>query len=648
MTLRELTLSVAYGDATPPAPARGAGPVEWFADQAARRPEAPAVVQGEDVWTFRTLDLAAERMARALRELVVPGEIVGVRMERSAHLVAVVIGLARAGAVYLPLGAHAGRGRIEALTAEAGVRLVVTDADLAPPAGWEPARPARPLPDAVRVDRRPTGDGRDGDGADPARHPDARYAVTTSGSTGRPKIVLVGDEALGNVVRWYCARHELGQDSRVSLFVGTTFDPHLKELWSALSSGAALCVAPEDTAGSTAELFRWWRDAGVTSAILPTPLADLAFAGDWPRGLALRHVSVGGDRMRVRPQPDCTATVHNMYGPAEATVVTTAHRVSPDGEGPIPIGSPVAGAVVLVTDDAGRVLPRGLPGELRVGGTGLAIGYLDPLRTAERFVPAPDEAPGVSRVYRTGDKAVMRPDGTLEFLGRVDDQVKVSGVRVEPAEVESALEAQPAVRRAVVVPVPDSFGGTRLVAFVRTVPGAAEDAGAVLRAAHDLLPPQAAPGEVRFVADFPLNANGKTDRGRLAALASEPHPDPADASAGHDAATGTAAPARLAAALRGVPGDEPEPGRPSRGSGSGSGTERFLLDTCRKLLDRPGLTAADNFVAAGGTSLAAARLLAAIEQTLGVRVRAAEVLRQPDLSSLAALLDGRTRTPSAR
>ncbi|MDH6133742.1 amino acid adenylation domain-containing protein [Kitasatospora sp. MAA4] len=601
------TLSITHGPAPAPAPGEGAGPLDWFDSWLARQPDAPAVVDGPAVWSYRELDAAAERLAVALCELVEPGELVGVCLERSPLLVAAAVAVARIGAVYLPLGAQPGQERLRALTEDAGIGCLLTDGALAPPSGWS-VQPVDGL-DGAGVAVRPPGP--------ETRISDAFYAVTTSGSTGRPKIVLVPERALVNLVGWTCDRLDLGPGARVSLLIGTTFDPHLKELWSALCSGAALHVAPQEARGSTAELFQWWRESSITHCILPTPLAELAFARPWPEGLALTHLSVGGDRMRVRPPADCTATVHNMYGPAEATVVTTTHEVGPATDGPapaVPIGLPMSGVTVLVTDPDGRLLPRGEAGELRIGGAGLALGYLDPQRTAERFGPAPAEQGVVDRVYLTGDKVVMRADGLLEFLGRLDDQVKISGARIEPAEVEAALEAHPSVRHAVVVAVPGAGGGLRLAAFLWSAEGAAQDRAAVLQSARARLIEQAVPAVVRFVDEFPLNANGKVDRTLLAGQVSP-----------------TAA--------------EQQSAKECDGAGD---TELFLLATCRQLLDQNGLALDDNFATAGGTSLAAARLLAAIESTYRIRVKAAEVMRQPDLRTLAALIATRRSAASAQ
>ncbi|MER6687165.1 AMP-binding enzyme [Streptomyces olivaceoviridis] len=239
---------------------------------------------------------------------------------------------------------------------------------------------------------------------------------------------------------------------------------------------------------------------------------------------------------------------------------------------------------------------------------------MDPRRTTERFVPAPAGRPYAERVYRTGDKAVMRPDGLLEFLGPLDEQVKISGARAEPAEVEAALETHHSVRRAVVVPFQAAGGGFRLAAFLLLVEGARADENAVLATVRARVLKQAVPAVVRFVDTLPLNANGKVDRALLA---------------------------RQAAAKTSVT----EVAR-SRQLSQAEDTEAFLLAACRRLLDQPHLTPADNLTESGGTLLAVARLVALLKSTYPIRIRAAEVMCQPDLAALAALVATRRAEPA--
>ncbi|MGW6781823.1 non-ribosomal peptide synthetase [Streptomyces sp. NPDC054987] len=618
-TLPDAPPSVAHGPHAEPTAV-----LARFEDWTRLAPQAPAVIDSARTWTYQDLDTAAEQVAAALAGRVRPGDLVGVCLDRSTALVATAVALARIGAVYLPLGPRPGERRTQAVTEDLDVACLIGDPALLPEAHRGGQHLPLPLPtdgvnapaavvaaftDAVRGTRRaPEG---------------ALYAVLTSGSTGRPKAVAVGEASLSVALDWYRAETGLAPGDRQSLLIGVAFDPHLLELWAGLTSGAALVPAPDDTRWDSRVLTDWWRERALTHAVAATPTVEPLLDRPWPQGLELRHLVVGGDRMRRRPGTDVTATVHNAYGPAEATVVTTTHTMrntDPDAgeQAAPPIGTALPGVTLVVTDEDGGPVPRGQDGELRVGGHCLALGYLDPELTARRFTaPAQDpELPSVDRLYRTGDRVRMNADGSLDFLGRLDDQVKISGVRIEPAEVEAAFEQDPRVRTAVVTVQRDSSGHGRLVAHLRPADGAVPATGDLLDAVRAWLPEQAVPGSVRIVDGFPLDANGKVDRPALAAQAPAPAP----------AGTATA--------------DE----HADAGTDAATDTERLVLATVRDLLGRPGTGLGDNFTDAGGTSIIAARLLETVERETGVRLRAPELLRSTDLRAFAALLDQR-RTP---
>ncbi|WP_079148329.1 non-ribosomal peptide synthetase [Streptomyces agglomeratus] len=607
-------LSVVQGAATPGDGT--AGVLALFETWVRRTPAAPAVIDGDHTCTYRQLDAAADQVVTVLRDRVGAGDLVGVCLDRSAALVVTAVAIARIGAVYLPLGPRPGERRLGAVTEDLDVVCLIGDAAVLPPRHRAAEHIRLPLPgeganaaDAVVAAFAPPPPGA-------LRAPrEAFYAVLTSGSTGRPKAVVVAEPALGTVLDWYRAETGLAPGDRQSLLIGVAFDPHLLELWAGLTSGAALVPAPDDVRWDTGLLTSWWREAAISVAVAATPTVEPMLEQPWPQDLVLRHLVVGGDRMRRRPGADVTATVHNAYGPAEATVVTTTHAMraaDADAEGPgaPPIGVPLPGVTVVVTGADGRPVARGEEGELRIGGSALALGYLDPELTASRFTdPAPGVVlPGVGRLYRTGDRVRMRQDGPLEFLGRLDDQVKISGVRIEPAEVEAALERDPAVRGAVVTAPRTPDGRTRLVAYVRLVPGAAASGEALLTAVRAWLPEQAVPSAVRLVDSFPLDANGKVDRAELTQEATAP------------GAAGA-----------------PDAGAPA----SATPGERLVLAAVRDLLARPTTVLSDNFTEVGGTSIVAARLLTVIEREGGVRLRAPELLRQPDLRAVAALVDRR-------
>ncbi|MDH6577276.1 non-ribosomal peptide synthetase [Kitasatospora sp. MAP5-34] len=618
MTNPDAVLSITYGG-----PHQDAAVLDRHLDWVRRTPDAPALLDGEHSWSYAELDRLAAALADTLRDRVRPGELVGVCLDHSAALVTVALAVARLGAVYLPLGPRPGERRLQAVAENLRLACLIGDPALLPPTHRDAAQLPLALPTeganaAATVVAAFAPAAPDAVGAPAGSY----YAVLTSGSTGTPKAVAVGESSLGALLRWYQGLTGLGPGDRHSLMIGVAFDPHLQELWATLTSGAALSVAPDEVRWDPGALTGWWQRAGITVGVLPAPLAEPVLGLPWPSELTLRHLTVGGDRLRRRPAPDVTAQVHNAYGPAEATVTTTVHTMppgaAPDGPDAPPIGLPLPGVTVFVTDEDGRPVPRGTSGELRIGGRLLSLGYLDRELTARRFMAAPAGAEGVDRVYRTGDRVLMRPDGVLEFQGRLDDQVKVSGVRIEPAEVEAALERDPRVRRATVAARYGADGGVQLVAFVQRLADGEPSTGAeLLPQVREWLPVQAVPTRIRLVDAFPLDANGKVDRTALLAdLESSPTTD--------DGSTQSEARSE---------------------SPTASATERTVLRLCRELLGNPALGPQDNFIDAGGNSLATSRLLVALKQECGVELRAPQLLRQPDLRRLAELVE--SRRPSA-
>ncbi|MFI5557865.1 AMP-binding protein [Amycolatopsis japonica] len=558
-------------------------------------PRATAVEDAENAWSYADLDAEANRIAGALRNAVSPGTLVGVCVERSATLIALAVGLARLGAVYLPLGTRQGGQRLAELRDRLGGLPLIAAHD-GPADELLPFEPILGHPLVIAS-------GGDSPVVAPAG---AYYAVLTSGSAGTPKVVAVGADSLARVIRWYTTVNGCGPGDRHSFTVSVPFDAHLLEMWAVLASGATLVNTPDSVAWDPQALIEWWRDRRISIANLPTPIGEEVLAKPWPEMPALRHLFIGGDRLRRWQRPEVTTRVHNIYGPAEATIATTSIPLEADGAGAPPIGLPVDGAILCVTDESGEILPREAVGELRIGGAGLAIGYLDGDLTAARYVAPPKELSELDRVYRSGDRVRMRADGVLEYLGRLDDQFKVSGARIEPTEVETAFERDHRVARAVAA-VHDTAGGLRrLVVFVSLAPDAGDPSESdVLAAVRAWLPEHEVPAEVFYVETFPRTGNGKIDR------------------------------SALVAGLRvcDVPAE----------STTLSTTERTVQRLCRTVLDIPNIGVGDHFVGHGGTSMLAVRLLDAVEKTFGVRLRAPEILSQPDLRRLAALIDERTR-----
>jgi amino acid adenylation domain-containing protein len=439
----------------PPRPA-----YELFEERAARAPHLLAVEEAGRRITYGRLDAAADRLAARLIGLGAGREArVAILAGRSIEQVTAILAVAKSGAAYLPLDPANPDARLATMLEAAGAHLVLAPRALASRRGLAGRR-------VVDLDDAPAGDDppRAARAASPA---DLAYVIFTSGSTGDPSGVEVTHANLANLVAWHRAAFGLTEADRATLISGVGFDASVWELWPALASGASLLIPDDATRLHPPALRDWLVERGATVAFLPTPLAELLLALEWPRACALRTMLTGGDRLHAVDPARVPFRVVNNYGPTETTVVATSGEADTGGWLGMPtIGGPVANARAFVLDAGLRPVPIGVPGELCIGGAGVARGYAGrPDRTAERFLPDPySRAPGV-RLYRTGDRARQLADGRIEFLGRLDTQVKVRGHRVEPAEVESALAAHPGVE-AVAVVADEESGGTRLVAYV--------------------------------------------------------------------------------------------------------------------------------------------------------------------------------------
>ncbi|WP_329466728.1 non-ribosomal peptide synthetase [Streptomyces sp. NBC_01431] len=492
-------------------PATWTGLPALVARHAERTPHALAVADGDTTLTYAQLDSAARRLASYLREGGVrPGDAVALLMPRSARTVVAQLALWWAGAVCVPLDPAHPRPRTEAMLADSGATLTVGDSKLLEAAGTTGAALALPGDAQLTGAEISTA----GPGAD-----DTAFIMFTSGSTGRPKGVAVPHGAIAELVTDPAYVTVTARD-RVLLHSPATFDGSTFEVWSALANGAAVVVCTTERP-SFEDLAKEVERHGVTVAFFTTALFHQLAARRSRVFTLLRSVVVGGEAMAsqharavLRAFP--WVELVNGYGPTETTTFATAHRVTDaDCDGPVPIGRPVAGATAHILDASGAQVADGERGELWIGGTRLAHGYTgQPELTAERFV----DHPSLGRLYRTGDLVSARPDGTLDFHGRTDDQVKVRGFRIEPGEIEHVLREQPDVDDAAVTvrrPTPDD---ARLAAFVVAGPGPVPRSEALLARLTALLPAQLVPDELTLVDRLPLTTSGKVDRRALADL----------------------------------------------------------------------------------------------------------------------------------
>lgn len=483
-----------------------------FVARAREMPDAVAVSDGEVSLTYRQLLGVAGGIARELGgRAVAAGEPVGVLFDRGTDAVAARVAVALAGATAVPLDPDYPDPRLRLMLAETGVRLTLTCAALA---GRVPSGEAVAVDGVAPSDDVPErGD------------PEVAAVLFTSGSTGRPKGVRITHRAIARLVR---DRHvDFGPDDAVLCLAPAAFDASLLEVWGALARGARLEVAPAGPLGLR-DLADLVRERGITAAWLTAGLFHQMAEFEPDCFAGVRRLFTGGDVVSPHHTGALLARhpglgVVNGYGPTENTTFTCCHLLTaapPAGAARVPIGTPVANTRVFVVDRRGHPVPAGVPGELWAAGDGLAAGYLGlPELTGERFpVPSSGLLAG-TRCYRTGDLARFLPDGTLDFLGREDGQVKINGHRVEPGEIERAVLAVPGVRDVCVVPETDPMGGRRLAAHL--VGDGGNLARTVRAALRGVLPGYLLPARYAVADSLPLTANGKIDRVRLSAGESE-------------------------------------------------------------------------------------------------------------------------------
>jgi amino acid adenylation domain-containing protein len=596
------------GNATARAFPREACVHELFEEHAAAGPERLALVAGEGGLTYGELNARANRLARRLRAHGVgPETRVALLLDRSPDFVIAALATLKAGGAYVPLDPGYPAARLELMLARAGARVVATERARAGALQMGGAR-------LVAIDE--AGSETDGEGGDnPGVPVDPRslaYVIFTSGSTGEPKGVMVSHRAIVRLVR-ETDYVRLDRDQAMAQVSSVSFDACTFEVWGALLNGARLVVGPARPP-SVEELASLLRDQGVTTTFLTAGLFHLLVESGLDGLSGLRQLLAGGDVVSVARVREAAGALRggrvvNCYGPTESTTFASTFPV-PDGwqaGASVPIGRPIANTVVHVLDGFLQAAPVGVPGELYIGGEGLARGYLDdPRLTASRFVPAA----GGERLYRTGDVVREQPDGNLEFLGRIDDQVKVRGMRIEPVEIEEALRAHPGVRDAVVVPRGETAEERRLAAYLvldaTLATGAAEAVRSVRAWLADRLPDHLVPDLWQPVEALPLTANGKVDRRALPEPAQRP-PAPASREESHVASPEEEAIAAIWAQVLG--------------------------------LERVGVHA--DFLDLGGHSLLATRIVSRMRDVLRVEVPLSAVFDHPTVAGLAEVVSAR-------
>jgi amino acid adenylation domain-containing protein len=559
------------------------------------RPDAIAVHAHDGTLTYAELSDRADGIAQELRFAgVAAGDLVGLCVNRSSALVAGALGIVRAGAAYVAIDPdypdERRRWMLKDSRSAAVVLDLATDED-STVAGLP--RVVLEAGGALADPRAAAGDNLPG----PPEPTDIAYVVYTSGSTGQPKGVLVEHAGLANLVDWHNATFELTSDDRCTQIASPGFDASVWEIWPSLACGAAIHVVPQELKRDPVGLRDWLIAERISVTFLPTAVADVVIGLNWADEGSLRYLLTGGDALTARPSPDLGFTVVNNYGLSETAVVATSGAVAPDGDGPPTIGRPISGVQAEIVDDEMRPVAPGEAGELIIGGVAVGPGYLNrPELTAERFLITEH-----GRRYRTGDRVRMRPDGEIEFAGRLDEQLSVRGYRVEPGEIAAALNAHPAVETRVVVGTGSSSADRQLVAYVvaRDEQARPEGLGEFLAG---VLPEYMVPTRFVWLDELPQTAHGKIDRSALVAPV------------------------------------ETIPSAPANGRHPETEIERSIVAVMAELLEisEDELGMEQNFFLLGGHSMLGAQLIARLDRLYGAEVSLRYLFDHPTPAAIAA------------
>ncbi len=574
-----------------------------FEAQVERTSDSVAIETAGERISYRELDERANRLAAYLRACGVRLEDrIGVCLERSSEMIVALLGVLKAGAAYLPLDPTYPRERLAFMVQDAGIKLLLTNGS---------ATGALPEQNDVAVLRLDTQweeiSGVSEDVASPTTDPrNAAYVIYTSGSTGQPKGVLVEHRGVCNMIAVQTRAFAVQPESRVLQFASFGFDASVSEIFMALTVGATLYLADTELLAAPAALAQLINEQGITIVTLPPVVLNLLNESDFP---ALNTVIAAGEACaaEIAARWSKGRRFFNAYGPTEGTVCTTLHEHEETDVTAPPIGRPISNMRVYILNADLQPAPIGVAGELYIAGEGLARGYLSrPELTAEKFVPHPFSETGGERLYRSGDLGRWLASGEIEFLGRIDNQVKLRGFRIELGEIEAVLREHAAVRESVVV-VSEAGGGQRLVAYVVAEAGGAgatEAPGSELRSyLKERLPEYMLPSAFVLLAELPLTANGKVDRQRL------PAPD-------------------------GV--------RPELGEGyvaPATAVEELVAGIWAEVLGLERVGVNDNFFELGGHSLLATQVISRLRESRQIEVGLVKFFDAPTVSALAKVVE---------
>jgi amino acid adenylation domain-containing protein/thioester reductase-like protein len=575
-----------------------------FRKQVLLHPDKTAVVYQDQVITYNDLDQRSNQVANLLLSKgIKEGKYVPVWLDRSLEWVVAVLGVIKTGAAYVPIDPAYPAKRVEFILSDTAAEIIITNQNL------ENLLPETERSKVFDLSSMDILNHWSSDDPEIEIHKNnLAYTIYTSGSTGKPKGVMVSHRAIQHLVTWHNHHFHVDHSSKLTLVAGLAFDISVWEIWSALTSGATVFIADNEDRTEAQVLVEYYRKNHITHGFVPTVLAPSVV--DLTRNyndLKLKYLFTAGEKLKPVLTTELSYELIDYYGPTECTVYATFKKVKDiNGKYVSSIGRPIANAKAYILGENMELLPVGAVGELCIGGTLLAEGYLNNEElTHSKFITNPFRE--TEKLYRTGDLARWKPDGEIEFLGRIDNQVKIRGFRIELGEIERLLIRQEEIKEALVIGK-ETEGSTKyLIAFVVLKPEATTDISSVRNALKEELPGYMIPAQIIFIDAIPLTANGKTDTHALKELADQEAKD--------------------------VISSEPATNE----------TERIIVDVWSSALERPVINITDNFFDIGGNSLLVATVAVTLQRQLDVKVYLRDIYQYPVLQQLSEVLIARSR-----
>lgn len=575
-----------------------------FRKQAILHPDKTAAVYQDQEITYEELDRRSNQVANfLLSKGIKEGKYVPVWLARSLEWLVAVLGVIKTGAAYVPIDPAYPAKRVEYILSDTSADIIITNQILKTHLSATEQTKVFDLSNMDNLNDLSS------------EHPEITihqnnlaYTIYTSGSTGKPKGVMVSHQAIQHLVTWHNHHFHVDHSSKLTLVAGLAFDISVWETWSALTSGATIFIADNEQRTDTVALVDFYRRNQITHGFVPTVLVPsfVNYSRNYT-DLKLKYLFTGGEKLKPVLTSELSYELIDYYGPTECTVYATFRKVKDaNGKYVSSIGRPIANAKVYILSEKMELLPVGAVGELCIGGSILANGYLNNEElTNTKFITNPFNEK--EKLYRTGDLAKWKPDGEIEFLGRIDSQIKIRGFRVELGEIERTLMQQKDIKEALVIGKETEGSTQYLIAFIVLNQGTERDISSIRNRLKDELPGYMIPAQIIFIDKIPLTANGKTDTQALKDLAAQEAKE--------------------------LISSEPPTNE----------TERIIVDVWSSALERPVINITDNFFDIGGNSLLVATVAVALQRMLDVKVYLRDIYQYPVLQQLSEVLIARSR-----